>query len=87
LKTKRRDPTFDFTADMLPAGTVDATLRYLFPEPAPYLDTPGQWIRDVLKEEIWSKQEEICESVIANRYTAVKACHGPGKSFIAARIG
>ena len=73
--------------DHLPEGTVDATLRYLFPEPAPYLDSAADWVRDILKEEIWSAQEQICQSVAANRYTAVKACHGPGKSFIAARIG
>jgi hypothetical protein len=71
----------------LPKGTADATLRYLFPQPAPYLDSPEEWVRDVLREEVWSKQVEICQSVVANRYTAVKACHGPGKSFVAARIG
>jgi len=70
-----------------PTGTVDATLRYLFPEPAPYMDNATGWIKEVLRENIWSKQEEICQSVVDNRYTAVKACHGPGKSFIAARIG
>jgi len=62
-------------------------MRYLFPEPAPYLDNAADWVRDVLREDVWSKQEEICNSVVTNRYTAVKACHGPGKSFIAARIG
>ena len=71
----------------LPAGTVDATLRYLFPKPAPYMDSAADWVRDVLQESIWSGQEQICDSVTTNRYTAVKACHGPGKSFIAARIG
>lgn len=71
----------------LPTGTASAALRYLFPQPAPYLDDPGGWIHDKLKENIWSKQEEIAQSVVSNRYTAVKACHGPGKSFIAARIG
>jgi hypothetical protein len=71
----------------LPAGTAEAALRFLFPEPAPYLHSPAEWIRDVLSETVWSKQEEICQSVADNRYTAVKACHGPGKSFIAARIG
>ena len=70
----------------LPPGTADAVLKSLFPEPAPYLDSAADWIRDVLHEEIWSKQEEICNSVVENRYTAVKACHGPGKSFIASRI-
>jgi hypothetical protein len=70
----------------LPPGTASAALRYLFPEPAPYLDDAKGWIKDKLGEQIWSKQEDICDSVVANRYTAVKACHGPGKSFIASRI-
>jgi hypothetical protein len=74
-------------APALPEGTADAALRFLFPEPAPYRSDPIGWIEDVLGEHIWSKQEEICQSVADNRYTAVKACHGPGKSFIASRIG
>src|SRR3954467_4780504 len=71
----------------LPQGTADAAMKYMYPEPAHYLQNPGDWIRDVCGEHIWSKQEEICQSVIDNKYTAVKACHGPGKSFIASRIG
>lgn len=71
----------------MPVGTMDAAMRMLYPEPAPYLDNPAAWIRDVLGEHVWSKQEEICRSVVENKYTAVKACHGPGKSFIASRIG
>lgn len=71
----------------LPAGTADAAMRLMFPQPAIYATKPADWIRDVLGEFVWSKQEEICDSVAANKYTAVKACHGPGKSFIAARIG
>jgi sorbitol-specific phosphotransferase system component IIA len=59
----------------------------MFPEPAPYLDSAQAWIADVLQEHVWSKQVQICESVVNNKYTAVKACHGPGKSFIASRIG
>lgn len=46
---------------------------------------PVRWIRERLKEFIWSKQAEILESVRDNRYTAVHACHGVGKSFIASR--
>src|ERR1044072_7964972 len=46
---------------------------------------PVRWIRDRLKEHIGSKQAEILESVRDNRYTAVHACHGVGKSFIASR--
>lgn len=35
---------------------------------------------------LWSKQKEICQSVRDNRFTAVKACHGPGKSSVASKI-
>jgi hypothetical protein len=76
----------NFGDGILPPGTMAAALRELYPEPAPYRHSPAGWIRDKLEEHIWSKQEEICQSVIDNKYTAVKACHGPGKSFIASRI-
>jgi hypothetical protein len=46
---------------------------------------PVRWIKDTLREHIWSKQAEILISVRDNRYTAVHACHGVGKSFIASR--
>lgn len=71
----------------MPAGTADAAMRFIFPEPAPYMHSPAAWVKDVCGEWVWSKQEEICQSVVDHKYTAVKACHGPGKSFIAARIG
>lgn len=35
---------------------------------------------------LWSKQREIMESVRDNRKTAVRSCHGPGKSFTAAQV-
>ena len=44
------------------------------------------WVRDTLDEHLWSKQVEIMDSVRDNRFTAVKACHGPGKSRVASRI-
>lgn len=50
-----------------------------------FVGDPVRWVRDKLKEHIWSKQAEILESVRDNRYTAVHACHGVGKSFIASR--
>lgn len=71
----------------MPKGVADAAMFHIFPEPAPYLHSPASWIREKLDEHVWSKQEEICQSVVDNKYTAVKACHGPGKSWIAARIG
>lgn len=48
-------------------------------------DGPG-WVRDRLDEHLWSKQREIMDSVRDHRFTAVKACHGPGKSRVASRI-
>lgn len=48
---------------------------------------PIGFIEQELFGFVWSKQRDICQSVVDNRYTAVKACHGPGKTAIAARIG
>ncbi len=47
---------------------------------------PVRWIQNVLRESIWSKQIDICESVEEHRFTAVQASHGVGKSYIASRI-
>lgn len=38
------------------------------------------WTRDRLGEFLWSKQREIMHSIRDHRFTAVKACHGPGKA-------
>lgn len=51
-----------------------------------YRLNPTLWVRDRLKEELWSKQAEIMYSVRDRRKTAVHSCHGIGKSWIAARI-
>ena len=51
-----------------------------------YRTDPVGFIEKELLGFVWSKQREICESVVKNRYTAVPACHGPGKTGIAARI-
>jgi hypothetical protein len=52
------------------------------PRVDPYADDPVGWIEK--HTFIWSKQKEICEAVRDNRFTAVRSCHGSGKSFIAA---
>jgi len=70
---------------VFPTGAVDVAMDILFPTPDPYINDPAGWVQDKLKNHLWSKQVEILESVRDNRYTAVKACHGPGKSFTAAR--
>lgn len=51
-----------------------------------YVGKPVEFVTELLGETIWSKQVEILESLIANKRTAVSACHAPGKSFLAARV-
>lgn len=72
---------------VLPSGTTDAALRYLFPEESKYADDPHLWVRERAGGFVWSKQVKILESVRDNKYTAVKACHGPGKSASAGFAG
>ena len=47
---------------------------------------PVEFIESVLGFEPWSKQREIIESVRDNPRTAVRSCHGSGKTAVAARI-
>lgn len=47
---------------------------------------PVTFCRNVLSYEPWSKQQEIIESVRDNQRTAVRSCHGSGKTATAARI-
>lgn len=47
---------------------------------------PVGWIAEVLGGFCWSKQREIAASVVANRYTAVRSCHGSGKSWMLAHL-
>ncbi len=54
--------------------------------PSPYLRDPAAWVADRLGETLWSKQIEIMQSVVVNRRTAVRSCHGVGKSYSAARL-
>lgn len=52
----------------------------------PEVPEPDRWVEERLGETLWSIQRDIMRSVYANRRTAVKSCHGVGKSHIAARI-
>ena len=56
-----------------------------FDDEAGYRRNPVGWMRAKPHEEPWSTQREILDSIVVNRSTAVPSCHGPGKSFIAAR--
>lgn len=81
---------------MPPVATYDPFLRppdpfayaadILDPPQSIWLHDPAGWVDHRLGEFFWSKQVEIAESVVAHRRTAVKSCHGVGKSFSAARF-
>jgi hypothetical protein len=56
------------------------------PLAAQYKDDPALWAHERLGDQLWSKQVEIMQSVVEHRRTAVRSCHGVGKSFSAARL-
>ena len=68
---------------LLPSGAVDVALDILFPPANVHKTNPGLWVKEKLERFVWSGQIEILDSLLNNKYTAVKACHGPGKSFTA----
>lgn len=45
---------------------------------------PEVWARDVLGVILWSKQIEVCHSIVEHKNTMVAAGHGVGKSFLTA---
>ena len=45
-----------------------------------------QWALDRIGIYLWSKQVEIANSIIRNKKTAVKSCHGSGKSWTASVV-
>ncbi len=56
-----------------------------------HMQHPEVWAREVLRNDdnpdgmfLWSKQIDIANSLVENSYTAVKSCHGSGKSHSAA---
>lgn len=51
-----------------------------------YAQHPADFYHEVLGAKPWQAQIDILESVFTHRETAVKSCHGTGKSFNAARI-
>ena len=51
-----------------------------------YREAPIYFCDDVLGVKPWEIQKQIFESVRDNKRTAVRSCHGPGKSWTAARI-
>jgi hypothetical protein len=59
----------------------------LDPTPSPYLRDPVKWNWDKTGRHMTRDQARIAQSVVENRYTAVKSCHDVGKSYTAGSIG
>ncbi|WP_318205382.1 hypothetical protein [Streptomyces sp. SCL15-4] len=51
-----------------------------------YQNNPTGWVEERLGQVVWSKQREIMLSVRDNRRTAVRSCHGVGKSHTASLV-
>lgn len=49
-----------------------------------YAGNPERYFADVLGIRLYKEQREMVESIEVNRYTASKACHGVGKTYVAA---
>lgn len=49
-----------------------------------YRERPEIWAHDILGVVLWSKQVEVCHSVVHHKSTMVAAGHGVGKSFLTA---
>lgn len=60
--------------------------RFEPPANAHHRADPVSWAKDRLGAHLWSKQREIFESVSSTRRTAVKSCHGSGKSWSAGAL-
>lgn len=67
----------------LGAATIDA-FDELNREKVDYAKDPVRWASERGKMHIWSKQQQVLESVRDHRRTVVRACHSAGKSHIAA---
>lgn len=76
----------DWYIPRLPRNSDDAVLQAMYPSEDPHASDPAGWFSDVLGEFAWSKQREVATSVAQHRYTACQACHGVGKSWLAARL-
>ena len=49
-----------------------------------YAERPEIWAHDVLGVVLWSKQVDVCHSIVKHKNTMVAAGHGVGKSFLTA---
>lgn len=77
------DPGVNDDLDLLLRGLA-SSLDMVQPPEEVYLHDPVLWIRDKLQYELWSRQQQIIESVRDSRQTAVHSAHAIGKSLTAA---
>jgi hypothetical protein len=75
----------DYSPSRADLALINGVADALSPQTDPMAHDPVGWIRSK-GAFVWSKQAEICEAVRDYRFTAVRSCHGSGKSFIAAWI-
>jgi hypothetical protein len=47
---------------------------------------PVTFVERMLGGKLWGKQQEIAQSLVDNRTTAVRSCHGSGKTHLSARL-
>lgn len=69
--------------DQLRGATAKRTARQFARR---YRRDPVGWVAARLGQVVWSKQAEIMRSVVDHRRTAVRSCHGVGKSWVSALI-
>lgn len=51
-----------------------------------YRNDPALWFKDRKGGHFWSKQKDLCDSIVVNKYTAVKSGHSTGKTRWASEI-
>ena len=61
-------------------------LRTPNPDQERHRADPAAWARERLGAHLWHKQVDIASSVSQHRRTAVKSCHGVGKSWTAGML-
>ncbi len=81
-------PSSPFTPELLAGIEAEIKRRHnsRFTHFSQWRTDPIGFIEHGLLGFIWSKQREICLSVLHNRRTAVQSCHASGKSYISSRI-
>ncbi|MEU3161793.1 hypothetical protein ABZ753_30975 [Streptomyces griseoincarnatus] len=63
-----------------------ADRRHLKQRTRLYQHNPVGWVQERLGQVVWSKQREIMLSIRDHRRTAVRSCHGVGKSHTASLV-